>query len=189
MAADCGCNVVVEGEVDLSQTVANELAQRIGAAGKPAVILYLADFDVKGYGMPANMAGKLAWLHQRGDLEQRVVIERLAVTTEQIEALELPRKPIETSSATGTGGVAYNRRITEWEQQHGAGATELNALEQHPDKFRRIVRLGKLLNLCIYTLVTVLWTDGASYDDRGASVRHCSQAVSDERRLATLDDT
>ncbi len=90
--------------------------------------------------MPANMAGKLAWLHQRGDLEERVVIERLAVTKAQINDLELPRKPIEESSATGTGGVAYNRRITEWEQEHGAGATELNALEQHPDEFRRIIR-------------------------------------------------
>ncbi len=134
------CNAVVEGEGDLSLTVANELAQRIDDAGKPAVILYLADFDVKGYDMPANMAGKLAWLHQRSDHEQRVVIERLAVTTDQIENLDLPRKPIEESSATGTGGVAYNRRISEWEQEHGAGATELNALEQHPDEFRRIVR-------------------------------------------------
>ncbi|WP_455448187.1 hypothetical protein [Natrinema thermotolerans] len=140
LAAEYGCNVVVEGEGDLSLTVANELAQRIEAAGKPAVILYLSDYDPVGYSMPANMAGKLAWLHQRGDLEQRVVIERLAVTKDQIEALDLPRKPIEESEATGTGGVAYNRRITEWEQQHGAGATELNALEQHPDEFRRIVR-------------------------------------------------
>ncbi|AEH39525.1 hypothetical protein [Halopiger xanaduensis] len=140
LAAEYGCNVVVEGEGDLSLTVANELAQRIEQAGKPAVILYLADFDPKGYDMPANMAGKLAWLKQRGDLEQRVVIERLAVTTDQIEALDLPRKPIEESTSTGTGGVAYNRRITEWEQEHGAGATELNALEQHPEEFRRIVR-------------------------------------------------
>jgi|GEM_PF-1039048 len=140
LAAECGCNVVVEGEGDLSLTVAAELAERIENAGKPAVILYLADYDPKGYDMPANMAGKLAWLKQRGDLEQRVVIERLAVTKAQIEALELPRKPIEESTATGTGGVAYNRRVTEWEQEHGAGATELNALEQHPDEFRRIVR-------------------------------------------------
>ena len=140
LAAEYGCNVVVEGEGDLSLTVAYELAQRIEDAGKPAVILYLADFDPKGYDMPANMAGKLAWLHQRGDLEERVVIERLAVTKEQIADLELPRKPIEESTATGTGGVAYNRRVTEWEEQHGAGATELNALEQHPEEFRRIVR-------------------------------------------------
>jgi len=140
VAAQHGCNVVVEGEGDLSLTVAHELAQRIENAGKPAVILYLADFDVKGYDMPANMAGKLAWLYQRGDLDQRVVVERLAVTADQIEALDLPRKPIEESDAQGTGGVAYNRRITEWEEEHGAGATELNALEQYPDEYRRIVR-------------------------------------------------
>lgn len=90
--------------------------------------------------MPANMAGKIVWLKQRGDLTERVVIERLAVTPEQIEALDLPRKPIEESEATGTSGVAYNRRVNEWEEEHGAGATELNALEQHPEEFRRIVR-------------------------------------------------
>ena len=123
---------------DRSLTVAYELAQRIEATGKPAVILYLA--DIKGYDMPANIAGKLAWLHQRSDLEERVVIERLAVTTEQIERLDLLRKPIEESTAQGTDGLAYNRRITEWEQEHGAGATELNALEQHPEEFRPIVR-------------------------------------------------
>ncbi|WP_135823091.1 hypothetical protein [Halostella litorea] len=139
LAARHGCNVVVEGEGDLSLTVAHELAQRIEAAGKPAVILYLSDFDVNGHAMPASMAGKLAWLKQRGDLDQRVLVERLAVTPEQIEELDLPRKPIEESEATGTGGVAYNRRVTEWEEEHGAGATELNALEQYPDEYRRIV--------------------------------------------------
>lgn len=50
------------------------------------------------------MAGKLAWLKQRGDLKQRVVIERIVVTTKQIETLDLPRKPIEESMAAGTGG-------------------------------------------------------------------------------------
>ncbi|WP_306061532.1 hypothetical protein [Natronococcus wangiae] len=90
--------------------------------------------------MPANTAGKLAWLRQRGDLEEHVFVERLAVTKDQIDALDLPRKPIEESTAQGTGGVAYNRRITEWEEAHGAGATELNAFEQHPEGFRRIVR-------------------------------------------------
>jgi HPt (histidine-containing phosphotransfer) domain-containing protein len=140
LAARHGCNVVVEGEGDLSLTVAHELAQRIEDAGKPAVILYLADWDPKGMAMPSNMSGKIAWLNQRGDLNHRVVVDRLAVTAKQIEALDLPRKPIEESTATGTGGVAYNRRITEWEKAHGAGATELNALEQYPDEFRRIVR-------------------------------------------------
>jgi hypothetical protein len=140
LAAKHGCNVVVEGEGDLSLTVAHELTQRIEDAGKPAVILYLADWDPKGMAMPSNMSGKIAWLNQRGDLNHRVVVERLAVTPEQIEELDLPRKPIEESDAQGTGGVAYNRRITEWEEAHGAGATELNALEQYPDEFRRIVR-------------------------------------------------
>lgn len=140
VAEEAGANVVVEGKGDLSLTVANDLAQRIERAGKPAVILYLSDYDPKGTEMATNMAGKLAWLEARGDLEQRVMIERLAVTKEQIERLDLPRKPIAESEHTGTGGKSYNTKITEWEQRHGAGATELNALEQRPEAFRRIVR-------------------------------------------------
>lgn len=41
------------------------------------------------------------------------MIERLAVTKAQIEGLDLQQKPIEESEARGTGGVAYNRCITE----------------------------------------------------------------------------
>jgi hypothetical protein len=139
---DYGVNVVVEGEGDLSLTIAHELAERVESAGKPAVILYLSDFDVKGDEMAGNMAAKLAWLKARGDITQRVCIEQLAVTREQIQELGLPRKPIEASAHTGTGGKSYNTRITEWEERKGAGATELNALENRPDAFKSILQEG-----------------------------------------------
>lgn len=142
VATEYGVNVIVEGEGDLSLTIAHNLVQRIQAASKPAVILYLSDFDPKGDNMASAMSGKLAWLNQRGDIDQRVIVEQLAVTREQIEALDLPRKPIEESRHTGTGGKAYDTLVSDWEQRRGAGATELNALEARPDEFERIVREG-----------------------------------------------
>jgi hypothetical protein len=142
LCEEMGVNVVVEGEGDLSLTIAHEFVRRVESAGKPAIVCYLSDFDPKGTQMPHNVSGKIAWLEQRGDLTERVVVDRLAVTPEQIEALSLPRKPIEESSHTGTGAKAYDTLVDEWEQRRGVGACELNALEQHPDSYRRIVRDG-----------------------------------------------
>lgn len=142
LANDYGVNVVVEGEGDLSLTIAHDLVQRISHARKPAIILYLSDFDPKGDNMAAAMASKIAWLKQRGDIDQRVVIEQLAVTKDQIEQYDLPRQPIDESTHTGTGGKAYDTLVTEWEQRRGAGATELNTLEADADLFKSIVAEG-----------------------------------------------
>lgn len=125
-----GVNVVVEGEGDLSYTVAADLVTRINEAGKPGLVLYLSDFDPKGDNMASAMTGKLAWLKQRGDLNQRVLVDQLAVTVDQIRELDLPRKPISGSdpNATGTGGRAYDTLVDEWERRKGSGAVELQAL-------------------------------------------------------------
>lgn len=139
---DRGVNVVVEGQGDLSLTIAQEFAGRVQAAGKPAVVLYLSDFDPKGDNMATAMAGKLAWLKHLGELEHRVVVEQLAVTKDQVRDLDLPRKPIPESAHTGTGGKAYDTLVTDWEQRKGAGQTELNVLENYPDLYERIVTDG-----------------------------------------------
>ena len=75
-ARELGVNVIVEGEGDLSLTIAAEFVRRVDEAGKPAIILYLSDFDPKGDHMSSAMAGKLAWLEARGDLDHRVCIDR-----------------------------------------------------------------------------------------------------------------
>ncbi|APX98669.1 hypothetical protein [Natronorubrum daqingense] len=140
LARELGVNVIVEGEGDLSLTIASEFVQRVEAAGKPAVVLYLSDFDVIGDGMASAMAGKVAWLDERGDLTQRVCIEQVAVTQDQVERFGLPRKPISESEYTGTGGKAYDTLVSEWEERKGAGACELNTLEQIPALYKQIVR-------------------------------------------------
>ncbi|WP_241154824.1 hypothetical protein [Halorubrum sp. CSM-61] len=142
LAKDLGVNVVVEGEGDLSLTIAHQFVQRVNEADKPAVVLYLSDHDPKGDDMAANMSSKLSWLDIRGNLAHRVVVEQLAVTPEQIRELGLPRKPIEESRHTGTGGRAYDTLVSDWEQRKGTGACELNALEQKAEDFKRIVRDG-----------------------------------------------
>ncbi|WP_135306349.1 hypothetical protein [Haloarcula amylovorans] len=142
LAGDLQVNVVVEGEGDLSLTIAHEFVERVNAAGKPAVICYLSDFDPKGDNMSSAMAGKVAWLDERGDLEHRVCIEQVAVTQDQVEQFGLPRKPISESDQTGTGGKAYDTLVDEWEQRKGTGACELNTLEQIPDLYKHIVREG-----------------------------------------------
>ncbi|WP_276257214.1 hypothetical protein [Halomontanus rarus] len=139
-ARDLGVNVIVEGEGDLSLTIASEFVRRVEEAGKPAIILYLSDFDPKGDHMSSAMAGKVAWLEARGDLTQRVCIEQVAVTQEQVETYGLPRKPISESEKTGTGGKAYDTLKDDWEQRKGTGACELNTLEQIPELYKQILR-------------------------------------------------
>ncbi|WP_440767517.1 hypothetical protein [Natronorubrum sp. DTA7] len=140
LARELGVNVIVEGEGDLSLTIASEFVQRVEDAGKPAVICYLSDFDPIGDSMSSAMAGKVAWLDERGDLTQRVCIEQVAVTQDQVETFGLPRKPISESEYTGTGGKAYDTLVDEWEQRKGVGACELNTLEQIPALYKQIVR-------------------------------------------------
>lgn len=113
-------NAVVEGEGHLSYTVANDFAQRANAAGKPAVVLYLADYDPSGDDMPAAMAGKLEWLKQEEELDHRVILDRLAITEQQIEEFDLP--------------LNFDKR--------DKGEVELNALEANLDNFKQIVREG-----------------------------------------------
>lgn len=143
-ARSLGVNVVVEGEGDLSLTIAHEFAQRVNRAEKPAVVLYLSDFDPKGDQMASAMSSKMAYLRARGILEQRVCIDQLAVTQEQIERFGLPRKPIDASASAdaGTGKKAYQTLVSEWEERKGAGATELNTLENFPELFEEIIREG-----------------------------------------------
>ena len=139
-ARKLGVNVIVEGEGDLSLTIASEFVQRVESARKPAIVLYLSDHDPKGSNMSSAMAGKLAWLDARGDLTQRVCVEQVAVTKEQVETYGLPRKPISESDKSGTGARAYDTLVSEWEERKGAGACELNTLEQIPELYKQILR-------------------------------------------------
>lgn len=141
LAKKYGVNAIVEGQGDLSYQVAHDLVQRIEAAGKPAVILYLSDFDPKGDNMASAMASKLAWLEQVGEVSQRVLVKQMAVTKEQIAEFDLPRAPIDTDSTAGAsaGKKAYNTLVSEWEEKKGSGAVELQALWRNEERFLNVV--------------------------------------------------
>ena len=137
-ARTAGAGAVVEGEGCMSLTQAFEFGERVDRVGKPAVVLYLADFDPAGDDMPAQAANKFEWLSQNPqvDLSERVYVERLALTAAQVAKHDLPRQPLDADEAAD----GYTARIEDFEQRHGAGATELNALEADLDLYQRIVR-------------------------------------------------
>lgn len=142
LAQDLGVNAVVEGEGDLSLRIAHDFVERVEAANRPAVVLYLSDLDPKGAGMAPAMASKLAWFRQQGRLDERVYLDQLAITPEQVERYNLPSEPIDGGSGSDTGAQAYDTLVEEWEAEHGQGATELNVLEGVADLYRHIVRAG-----------------------------------------------
>jgi len=141
LADQYAVNAVVEGEGDLSYRVAHDLVQRINEGGKPAVILYLSDFDPKGDNMATAMSSKIAWLDEVGELEQRVMVKQMAVTQDQIEEYDLPRAPIDTdtSADASTGKKAYRTLVTEWEERKGTGAVELQAMWRDEGRFAEVV--------------------------------------------------
>jgi hypothetical protein len=133
-AKDAGVDTIVEGEGHLSYRIAHDFMQRVEEADKQAVILYLTDFDPAGEKMPKAMASKVKFLKERGDLEHRVQIKRLGLTAEQVERLGLPRKPVKTDSQS------YLKMIEDWQNKHGDGGVELQALEKDIDNYCRIIR-------------------------------------------------
>jgi len=135
-----GVTVLVEGEGDLSYGLAADFVRRINDAEKPAVIYYLSDFDAKGHAMPEKMASKISWLEHRGDLDETVYLEPLALTQEQVERHDFPRSPIEGSDKTGSGAKAYDSLVDNWEERMGEGAVEINVFETRPKLFERILQ-------------------------------------------------
>jgi hypothetical protein len=110
---------LVTGEGELSITACHELAQRIEQVGKPTRIFYLSDFDPAGKSMPQAVARKLEWMLADRGINQDVRVEPLVLTHEQVRAYDLPRKFIKESEL----------RKDSFEDAHGEGAVELDALE------------------------------------------------------------
>jgi hypothetical protein len=125
-AWSAGLDVLVEGEGSISDTQGLRFGERLAEAGKPAVVLYLADHDPAGQGMPVQLANKVEWAKRnpRIGLDERVYVVRLGLTAEQVERHDLPRAPKDPDSADD------------------AHVTELNALEADLSLFQRLVREG-----------------------------------------------
>jgi hypothetical protein len=94
------------------------LLERRARLGKPLRVLYLSDFDPAGAHMPRSPARHIEFALREMEEKPDIRLHHLALTEEQVRALELPRIPIKDSDT----------RKASFEAKHGEGATELNVL-------------------------------------------------------------
>ncbi len=97
---------------------------------RPARIYYISDYDPAGLMMPRQVSRQLEfWLWKYG-IEADIKLQPLMLTAEQVSHYKLPRIPIKASDL----------RRANFEDIHGEGAVELDALEAiHPGEFACIV--------------------------------------------------
>lgn len=125
-----GVNLVT-GVGEMSVTAALALVRRVKRADRPCRIFYVSDFDPAGYGMPVSVARKVEFFLQDRGLDLDIRLEPVALTRDQVRAYNLPRTPIKDTEL----------RKGAFEDVHGEGAVELDALEAlHPGALAGIVR-------------------------------------------------
>lgn len=105
------------GELSITATLA--LAQRLQAAGQPARIFYVSDFDPAGQSMPVSVSRKVEYFVRTLGLDVDVRVFPVILTLEQVQYYQLPRTPIKDTE----------RRRVDFEDRYGEGAVELDALE------------------------------------------------------------
>ena len=97
----------VEGELilptgEVSIMMVAEMADRIDADGRPAVVIYFADFDPSGWQMPISVSRKLQALKTQRYPDIEVEVHRAAVTLQQAEDYDLPSTPLKETEKRGT---------------------------------------------------------------------------------------
>lgn len=129
IAIQYGLNLV-NGLGELSITAVHKLIERIKRADKPVRIFYISDFDPAGECMPVSVARKIEYFIREQGLESDVKLNQITLTKEQCLKYDLPRTPIKNTE----------RRKEGFENKHGAGATELDALEAlHEGELKKII--------------------------------------------------
>jgi hypothetical protein len=107
-----------------------DLVRRVQQSGRPCRIHYISDFDPQGENMPVAVARKIEWILRKEGLDLDIQVIPLALTKEQCIDLKLPRAPIKEG----------DRAKGQFEERHGEGATELDALEAlHPGLLGRML--------------------------------------------------
>jgi hypothetical protein len=172
---------LVTGLGELSVTACQRLVERAQESGKPTRIVYLSDFDPAGQSMPVAAARKIEFLARDHDLDVRLYA--VALTASQIQMFNLPRVPIKESE----------RRREAFENTHGVGAVELDALEALvPGELARIVteallpffddtlddEIGEAYMHAAERAEHVTYRTYEAYDDEIAAARREWQAIS-----------
>lgn len=130
VCSELGANLITSlGFQSITSVVS--LLKRIAEAGKPTRIFYVSDFDPAGDGMPTAVARQVEfWLADFAP-DADIKLTPLALTREQVITYRLPRIPIKET----------DKRRGNFEDRHGEGAVELDALEAlYPGQLARIVR-------------------------------------------------
>jgi hypothetical protein len=82
---------LITGVGELSYTHCNLLVNRVLEHGRKTRILYIADFDPAGDGMPVSIARKIEHILRRdGHEELDIRLDQLVLTAEQVERYSLP---------------------------------------------------------------------------------------------------
>lgn len=123
---------LVTGLGELSITAIREFLRRAKRKNRAVRILYGADFDPAGLGMPVSVARKIEFF-LASDPEYQgldIRLQPVVLTAAQIAEYSLPRAPVKDS----------DKRKQSFELAHGAGQVELDALEAlHPGELARIL--------------------------------------------------
>jgi hypothetical protein len=120
---ECGLDLyVTRGYASVSYL--QSAADSIRLDGRPARVYLLTDFDPSGLGIATTVAAELV----RRSHPVEVLVERLAVTRQQIDEYQLPTRP---TKRTDSRAAAFMR-------EHGTSSVELDALP--PAVLRGLVR-------------------------------------------------
>jgi hypothetical protein len=115
---------------EFSHTKCADFVARARASGKPVRILYGSHFDMAGQIMPVSVARKIEFMIRTMAPDLDVQVRCIVLTKEQCEKYNLPRSPAKDT----------DRRTPGWEERHGEGITELDALEAlHPGVLEEIL--------------------------------------------------
>jgi hypothetical protein len=107
------------------------LLQRVARIGKPVRIFYISDFDPAGDAMPVAVARQVEYWCAEYAPGADIKLQPLALTADQVARYDLPRIPIKDT----------DKRGDKFEDRHGEGAVELDALEAlYPGTLSQIVR-------------------------------------------------
>lgn len=124
-----GMNLVT-GLGELSITAVYLLALRVVEAKKPVRILYISDFDPAGESMPLAVSRKIEYFVRNYGLNCDIKLVPLMLTSRQCVEYNLPRTPIKETE----------KRKDKFENRHGVGATELDAMEAlHPGEMAKLI--------------------------------------------------
>lgn len=124
-----GMNLVT-GLGELSITAVYLLALRVVEAKKPVRILYISDFDPAGESMPLAVSRKIEYFVRNYSLDCDIKLVPLMLTSQQCVEYNLPRTPIKETE----------KRKDKFENRHGVGATELDAMEAlHPGEMAELI--------------------------------------------------